>query len=129
MRKLDSCRASSHDKGRDRRRERGESDADGNCTERLRFAVRKRSFVNLAANAVSNYAGLLQISLRQQDGKLFAAITRGDVHFAERGSQALGGNFQRAVAGLVAVLIVVDLEVVNIDHHKAKRIIIALGSA
>src|SRR5260221_4724295 len=45
----------------ERRRERGEPDADGNSAERLRFAVRNSSVVHLAANAVITYACLLHL--------------------------------------------------------------------
>ena len=67
--------------------------------------------------------------MRQQNRKLFAAVARSYVNFSERRAQTLRDDLQRAIPGLMAVAVVVELEIVNVNHHKAHRIVVSPRSA
>src|SRR5438093_10167894 len=72
-----------------RRGVRRETNADGNRAEWLGVAVRKLCLRDFSPNAIRDHAGFMQVGLRQQNGKLFAAIARSYVNFSERRSQTL----------------------------------------
>src|SRR6266849_3499953 len=91
--------------------------------------MRKLCLRDSSPNAICDHAGFMQVSLRQQNRKLFAAIARSDVNLSERSSQTLRGDLQRAIPGLMAVAIVVELEIINVDHHEAHRIVVTPRSA
>ena len=84
---------------------------------------------DLAANAIGNYAGLLQSCLRKKNRKFLTAIAGSYIDLAQRGAQTLGGYLQRAIASLMSIAIVIELKVIDVDHHEAQRIIVTLRAA
>ncbi len=84
--------------------------------------VISRSSIDLRASSASA-AARVKIETRQQQGEFFAAIA-GDQHrlFQRDERQGLADRAQAGVAGDVAVTVVVELEMIDIDHHQRDRL-------
>jgi len=85
---------------------------------------------DVGADAVGQHARLFQSSLGQHRRELFAAIARRQVgRPLEHAGQLLGHHGQAAVALLVAEVVVIGLERIDIDQQQRQRAIRALRAA
>ena len=106
---------------------RGGADADGDAGT-VRALARQLQPLYALADAFGHDGHALERLVRQDDGKLFAAIAGHHVvraHFAGHGAGHLA---QAQVAALVAVAVVVFLEIVDIDHQQRQGLALPLGA-
>ena len=82
---------------------------------------------NGLAKSVSNLAGAFTVGLRQDNGKLFATISRSQIG-RSRGALADDGSHrtQTLVATLMAVLVVEELEMIHIGKQQGQRFLCSL---
>ena len=100
----------------------GHADADGDLRAARAGLVLQRQFAHGLAQAVRHRHGAQLIGIGQQHGELLAAIARRQLARAlHRAGQGLGHALQAAVARNVAVVVVVGLEIVHIDHQQRQR--------
>ncbi len=82
---------------------------------------------NGLAKSLSNLAGGFTVGLRQNNGKLFAAISRSQIG-RSRGALADDGSHrtQTLVAALMAVSIIEELEMIHIGKQQRQRFLCSL---
>src|SRR5689334_15823355 len=96
----------------------GDTDADRHPD--LVVLKNEAVLLDLLANALGERRGPGQISLRQNDGELLAAIAREDLVAANAALHHPRQLLQDEVAGQVAVDVVDFLEMVEVEHEKAE---------
>ncbi len=77
--------------------------------------------------AVGERLGLARRRVRHENREFLAAIAADDVVFPERPGTQSGNGFQYGVAGIVAILVVDQLEVVDIENGDGQTMTIAEG--
>src|ERR1044072_8855335 len=77
-------------------------------------------------DAIRNHTSLSYCCLRQQNAELLTTIPRRHVYRAQRTLQTVRSDLQREIARLMAVLIVVGFEIVDVDHQETHRIVVTL---
>ena len=79
-----------------------------------------------AVEALGDDRDALLVDVRQEHRELVAAEARHQVCFPQPARQRPGDRLERVVARLVAVRVVDPLEVVEVDHHQARHLAVAL---
>src|SRR5207237_795064 len=76
--------------------------------------------------AVGRLERFRQADVRQQDAEFLAAVTADQVAFAHHRAQGFSHLLQHLVADAVSVGVIDRLEVVDVHHHAAEAVAIAL---
>ena len=105
------------------RRRHGLSHADAQRDKAVRSGVRvgKRESTELGLDRFGHPQRATDIGVGQDDGELLAAVAGGQVfHMPNRPADRVGHQLEAAIAGLVAVPVVILLEVIDIAQQQAE---------
>ena len=93
---------------------------------RLGHAVQRLRLARGLKQPLGGGRGLLPaVDARQQDQKLVAAHSTGDIGLAQRGAQPRRDGHQQHVAGRMAELVVDGLELIQVDEQQCHRTLLA----
>ena len=103
-------------------------DAGAEADAELAVFAGKADGRELLADLINDAQGLLATAVRQHRHKFLAAIAAQAVDTAQALAQQVGQGADDVVANGVAMAVVDLLEVIDIQHHHAGRLAIALGA-
>ena len=93
---------------------------------RTRAALHRERRDERAEDALGGALGLdRRRRVLEQHRELVAAEARGEIVLAQRGAQALGDGHEQRVAGRVPERVVDALEVVEVEEHDRRRVVVA----